>query len=159
MRRELLIALAALVTGCAAPVHTLRFHEEVPANLPASRVRRVTIPTTGQQICINPYPTIDEKDVHQARLEFTNAGEAVVLQFDAHGTVGLAEMMTRLRGQYFVVLVDEKPVVGILVDRVIKDGRFHLLGNLTDAEALALVESLNKAAGRGPVFDAPQSAP
>ena len=148
MRREFLILVVAVGMGCSTPVHTVRFHEEVPGNLPASRVRRVTVPHTDQTIGVNPFPSLSEKDVDEARLELTNAGDAVLLKFDAHGAVALAEMTTRLRGNFFVVFVDERPVVGLRVERAIKDGQFLLLGDLTEAQAKSLVQSLNKQAGR-----------
>jgi len=148
MRRELLILAVAVVTGCAGPRHTLRFHEEVPDNLPNSRARRIALPRTNLPISVNPFPSLNEKDVYEARLELTNAGDAVLIRFDGHGATVLAEMTTRLRGQRFVVLVDEKPVAVMLVERVIKDGQFLLLGDLTEEEAKSLVESLNKLAGR-----------
>ena len=148
MRREFLILAVAVVTGCATPTHTLRFHEEVPGNLPASRVRHVLLPQTGQRLAINPYPSISERDVDAAHLKVTNAGTAVWIRFDMHGAVELSEMTTRLRGQSFVVLVDEKPVAAVLVERAIQNGQFLLLGDLTDAAAKELVESLNKLAGR-----------
>lgn len=142
-------ALMAALTGCAStPVHTVRFHEQVPLNLPESRVKAVTLPHTDERIGVNPFPTVSEKDIHEAHLEETVGGAAVALQLDLHGTIALAEMTTRIKGQHFVVLVDGKPVAGVLVERPIKDGKFLLLGDMTDEESLALVKFLNQLAGR-----------
>src|SRR5437762_1468207 len=109
MRRELLILAVVVITGCAGSVHTSRFHEEVPGNLPESRVRFVDVARVGQRIAIDPYPALSERDVIGAKLQPAAGGDAILLKFDLHGANALREMTTRLRGQHLVVLVDNRP--------------------------------------------------
>ena len=149
MKRALVIFLVAWVAGCAsAPVQTLRFHEQVTGNLPAAHARTVIIPSTRQQLVINPEPTLTERDVFAARLEPTAAGDAVGLRFDSHGANLLAEMTTRLRGQSVVVFVNNRPVAALLVEHANATGQFLLVGDLTDEQTKSLVDSLNKTAHR-----------
>ena len=78
-----------------------------------------------------------------AKLTPTTGGDAVLLKFDAHGANLLSEMTTRLRGQSLVVMVNDKPVATLLVDRPNATGQLLLLGDLTDQQTKALVDSLN----------------
>ena len=134
-----------LVAGCASTSDkmTLRFHA-----LPESHVREIEVPATGQKLAISPFPTLSEKDVLEARLYPTAGGDAVMLRFDLHGSNLLDELTTRARGQYVVVLMNEKPVATVLLQERITNGQFLLEGDLTDEEAKKLVASLNKLAGR-----------
>lgn len=137
------------VVGCASgPTHTLRFHEQVPENLPASRVRFVTLARNGQRIGINPLPTLTEREVFEARLQPMDGGTGVLIRFDAHGANLLTEMTTRIRGQYLVVYFDKKPVAAMLVNRAVENGQFLLFGDLDEAAARELVAALNQSGGR-----------
>ena len=138
------------MVGCASapPVQSLRFHEQVTAALPPTYARPVTIPSTRQQLTINPEPTLTERDVFDARLEPTSSGDAIVLRFDAHGANLLTEMTTRLRGQSVVVLVNDRPVATLLVEHANTTGQLLFIGDLTDAQTKSLVDSLNKTANR-----------
>ena len=150
MKRFAQIFLIALVTGCAdkAPTHTLRFFEQSVGGLPESHSQPVTIRNTGQQLFIDPVAMLTERDVYLAAVQNTPAGAAVLVRFDAHGANMLAEMTTRLRGQSMVIMINNRPVAAVLVDRPNVTGQFTLLGDFTDAEAQALVDSLNKTANR-----------
>ena len=150
MQRGLIIFLIAWVAGCASgpPPQTLRFHEQVTGNLPASFARPVIIPSTGQQLVIDPEPTLTEHDVFAARLEPTAGGAGVLLKFDVHGANLLAEMSTRLRGQSVVVFVNDRPIGTVLVEHPIATGELLLTGDMTDEQVHLLVDSLNKAANR-----------
>lgn len=153
-----LLVLAGL--GCTmTPKHTLRFHEQVPGNLPASRVRFVTLARTGERIAVNPYPTISEREVMSATIQAGPGGNAVLLKFDSHGANLLTEMTTRLRGQYLVVLLDDKPVAAVLIERISATGQFLLFGDMTDAEAVTLADALNQYAGRHRDFGDTRHAP
>ena len=138
------------MTGCASkpPVQTLRFHEQVTGNLPVNYARQVTVPITRQQLVINPEPTLTERDVRAAKLTPTPGGDAILLKFDAHGANVLTEMTTRLRGQSVVVLVNERPIATLLVERVNTTGELLLTGDLTDEQTKLLVDSLNKVTKR-----------
>lgn len=144
------VGWAALVAGCASnePKVTLRFHEQVSGPLPGQHVRQIDVPATGQQLAISPFPVLSEKDVLEARLYPTAGGNAVQLRFDLHGANLLNELTTRARGQYLVVLLDARPVAAVLLDQIIRNGQFLLEGDFTDAEAQALVDELNRLAGR-----------
>ena len=149
MKSGLIIFLVAYVTGCAStPVQTLRFHEQLTGSLPASHARPVQVASTGQQLVINPEPTLTERDVLAAKLEPTTAGDAIRLKFDSHGANLLAEMTTRLRGQSIVVFANERPIAVLLVEQANASGELQLLGDLTDDQSKSLVESLNKTARR-----------
>jgi preprotein translocase subunit SecD len=74
----------------------------------------------------------------------TAGGKAIFLRFDAHGTVLLDEMTTRLRGQYVAVLINKRPVSAWLVDQRIINGQFLIEGDFTDEEAKKVVDDLNK---------------
>ena len=126
------------------PLQTLRFHEQVAGNLPVEHVRQVSVSSTRQQLAINPYPTLTERDVLAAKLTPTAGGDAVLLKFDAHGANVLAEMTTRMRGQSVVVFVNERPVAAVLVERANATGELLLTGDLTDEQTKLLVDSLNK---------------
>ena len=145
MKSSFLIFCLAWIVGCASKptVQTLRFYEQATGSLPADYARQVTIPITGQQLAINPQPTLTERDVLAAKLTPTPGGDAVLLKFDAHGANLLSEMTTRLRGQSLVVMVNDKPVATLLVDRPNVTGQLLLLGDLTDQQTKALVDSLN----------------
>jgi preprotein translocase subunit SecD len=144
------LALAVLLgAGCAsAPKITLRLHEQVSGSLPAGRIREIEVASTGQQLTIDPFPALTEKDVLEAQLFPTAGGDAVLLRFDLHGANLLDELTTRARGEYVVVLWDERPVAAVLLNERITNGQFLLEGDFTDEEAKAIVESLNKLAGR-----------
>ena len=148
MQRVFLIILVAWVTGCAStpPAQTLHINEQVIGDLPPPHALKVTIPSTRQQLFINPEPTLTESDVQTAKLEPTNGGDAILLKFDTHGANVLAEMTTRLRGQSVVVFVNDRPVASLLVEHANATGQLLLIGDLTDEQNKALVESLNKAA-------------
>jgi preprotein translocase subunit SecD len=155
----LLLVLVGL--GCSAPkpTMTLRFHEQVPGNLPESRVRFVTLDRTGERIAVNPYPAIAERDVLSAEIQSGPGGNAVLLKFDSHGANVLNEMTTRMRGQHLVVLMDDKPVAAVLIERIIMNGQFLLFGDMTDAEAVALAAALNEYSGRRRDFGDTRFAP
>lgn len=127
---------------------TLRFHEQVEGVMPEEHAREIEVPATKQKLTINPFPTLSEKDVLEARLYPTAGGDAVMLRFDAHGAGMLDELTTRDRGRYLVILVNEKPVAVVLVQERITNGQFLVEGDFTDDEAKKLVDSLNKQAGR-----------
>src|SRR6266853_6236604 len=122
-----LTVLLLLLSGCALfkakpPPVTLRIHEQTDAVLPEGHVRTVSVPGTDQQIAIDPFPQLNEKDIREARLVPTPGGKAVLLLFDLHGANTLSEMTTRMRGRYFVVFVNERPVAVVLVEKRITDG-------------------------------------
>lgn len=124
--RRLLAVFMVALAGCAwfrsTPPVTVRFHEQVSEALPASHVRVVDVPSTHQRIAVDPYPQLTEKNIVEAKLEQTPGGPAVRLRFDLHGANTLAEMTTRMRGQYIVVFVDDRPVAAVLVDQRITNG-------------------------------------
>jgi len=161
MKHGLLIFLVAVLAGCATtpPVQTLRFHEQVAGNLPASHVRMVVVPITRQQLAVDPEPTLTEKDVLSAKLEPTSGGDAILLKFDAHGANLLAEMTTRLRGRSLVVFVNDRPVASVLIEHAIASGELLLTGDLTDEQTQSLVDSLNKVTKRKPDPAAPKPEP
>ena len=148
----LLFGGVVLLTGCATsgkvPPVTLRFHEEVSRVMPEPYAREVEIPTTRLRLHINPYPSLTEKDVQVATLYPTAGGDAVMLQFDAHGIFAFGEMTTRCRGGYLVVLLNDRPVAAWLVDRRIDTGQFLLEGTFTDEEAQQIVNGINKLSGK-----------
>jgi len=149
----MIVIILVLAGGCALfkpkpPAVALRFHEQVDAALPESRVRVVDVPGTQQQIAVDPFPQLTEKDISEARLVPVPGGQAVLLLFDLHGANTFAEMTTRLRGRYFVVFVNERPIALVLVDKRIADGKFLLEGDLTEAEERKLVDDLNQVAGK-----------
>lgn len=150
LRTAIAIALTLVGIGCATDRQqiTLRFHEQVEGALPESRVREINVPATGQKLTISPFPTLSEKDVMEARLYPTAGGDAVMLRFDLHGANKLDELTTRARGQYLVVLVNERPVAVVLLQERITNGQFLVEGDFTDDEAKKLVSSINKLAGR-----------
>jgi hypothetical protein len=161
--RRLTALPVVLLAGCAwmrsAPPVTVRFHEQVSETLPASHVRVVDVPSTRQRLAVDPYPQLTEKNIVEAKLEPTPGGPAVRLRFDLHGANTLAEMTTRMRGQYLVVFVNDRPVAAVLVERRITDGEFLLESNFTDAEAQTLVADLNRYARRGRSFGDTQYLP
>ncbi len=141
--------LIALGIGCASqPKVTLRFHEQVSEALPESRVRVVDVPHSDQRVTVDPFAQLTEKDVLEAQLRPTPGGNAVWLRFDLHGANKLNELTTRMRGEYLVVLMNDRPVAAVLVDRRIVTGEFLLEGDMTDDEARELVDGLNHFSGR-----------
>lgn len=146
----LLPFLLLTLSGCAShhDTSTLRIHEQVSDVLPASRAREVDVPSTGQRIAIDPFPQLSEKDVMEARVEMTPGGSAIRLRFDLHGAMKLSELTIRMRGQYVVIFVNERPVACVLVDKRIDNGEFLLESDLSEAEQEQLVDDLNKVANR-----------
>jgi hypothetical protein len=160
----MIASILLLASGCALfkpkpPPVTLRFHEQADAALPDGHVRQVNVPGTDQQIAVDPFPQLNERDIRQARLVPTPGGQAALLFFDLHGANVLSEMTTRLRGRYFVVFVDDRPVAIVLVEKRITDGQFLLEGDLTDAQVRALVDDLNQIAGKRKDFGDTKFAP
>jgi preprotein translocase subunit SecD len=150
MRWIVAIGGALSLVACATKrdTVTLRFFEEASTALPDQHVRQIEVPATGQHLTINPFPTLTEKDVLEARLYPTAGGNAVQLRFDLHGANLLNELTTRSRGQSVVILLNERPVAAVLLDQIISNGQFLLEGDFTDVEAEKLVADLNKLAGR-----------
>ena len=149
LKPALLMALMAfLLAGCALfgkrETTTLRIHEQVSGALPDSRVLAVTLPTSGLNLSVNPYPALSEKDVQTAELFPTAGGDAIMLRLDIHGTIVLDEITTRGRGQYLVAMLDGRPVAAWLIaDRII-NGQLLLEGDFTDAHAQRVVDELNR---------------
>ena len=148
-----------LLAACAAPTTTLRFHEQVSEALPEGRVRTVDVPGSHQRIAVDPFAQLNERDVSEARLEPTPGGQAVRLRFDAHGAHKLGELTTRMRGQFLVVFVNDRPVAAVLVDKRILNGEFLLEADMADDEEQKLVDGLNKLAGRRRDFGDTRFAP
>lgn len=162
--RPIVTTILLLATGCAflkpkPPPVTLRFHEQADAALPSGHYRIVNVPGTDRQIPIDPFAQLNEKDVREARLVATPGGQGVQLYFDLHGANSLTEMTTRLRGRYLVVFVDDRPVAAVLVEKPITNGEFLLEGDMTEAEDRALVNNLNKLAGKRKDFGDTDFAP
>ena len=57
-------------------------------------------------------------------------------------------MTTRMRGENYVITVNERAVASILCEHVITNGQFQLVGDLSEEETKGLVESLNKVANK-----------
>jgi hypothetical protein len=145
----MILMVLLLSGGCALfgpkpPAVTVRFHEQADEALPESRIRTVSVPGTQQQIAVDPFPQLTEKDLAEARLVPTAGGPAVLLHFDLHGANAFAEMTTRLRGRHFVVFVNDKPVAVVLVSKRVTTGEFLLEADLTETEQQALVDSVNQ---------------
>jgi preprotein translocase subunit SecD len=139
----------ALLTGCALfhkkpEEATVRIYEEANAALPAENRQTVAIPATGLKLSISPFPTLTELDVQSAELFDTAGGKGIFLRFDPHGTIVLDEMTTRTRGQYIVVLINNRPVSAWLVDQRILTGQFLVEGDFTDEDAKKIVDDLNE---------------
>jgi preprotein translocase subunit SecD len=150
LKMALCFALAAtFFVGCAlfhekSPETTVYLYEQADSALPVENRRMVEIPRTDLKLTISPFPTLTERDVQSAELYDTAGGKAIFLRFDAHGTVLLDEMTTRLRGQYVAVLINKRPVSAWLVDQRIINGQFLIEGDFTDEEAKKVVDDLNK---------------
>jgi preprotein translocase subunit SecD len=141
--------VATFFVGCAlfhkkSEATTIRLYEQTDSALPAENQRTIEIPRTDLKLTINPFPTLTEQNVQSAELYNTAGGKAIFLRFDAHGTVLLDEMTTRIRGQYLAVLVNNRPVSAWLVNQRILNGQFLVEGDLTDEEASKIVDELNK---------------
>lgn len=152
MKRWLIFVVVVATAGCAlfnhGPKVTLRFHEQVDTGLPDTKVRNVEIPRSNLKIGVDPFPQLTERDIYEAKLQDTPGGQAVVIQFDAHGANTFSEMTTRMRGRYVVVFMNDKPIAAVLVEKRITNGEFLLEGDLTDDEERNLVDELNKYAKR-----------
>jgi preprotein translocase subunit SecD len=149
LKMVLCLALAGvLLAGCALfrkkEVTSLRIYEEANAALPAENRQTVSIPRTGLRLSISPFPTLSELDVQSAELFDTAGGKGIFLRFDPHGTVLLDEMTTRTRGQYVVVLINNRAVSAWLVDQRIINGQFLVEGDFTDEDAKQVVKDLNE---------------
>ena len=124
---------------------TVRLYEQADSALPAENQRTIEVPDTDLKLTINPFPTLTEQNIQSAEVYNTAGGKAIFLRFDAHGTVLLDEMTTRMRGQYVAVLVNNRPVSAWLVNQRILNGQFLVEGDLTDDEATNIVFKLNEA--------------
>ena len=143
--------VATFFAGCAlfnekpkSEETTVWLYEQADSALPAENRRLIEIPRADLKLTISPFPTLTERDVQSAELYDTAGGKAIFLRFDAHGTVLLDEMTTRLRGQYVAVLINRRPVSAWLVDQRIINGQFLIEGDFTDEEAKKVVDDLNK---------------
>jgi preprotein translocase subunit SecD len=141
--------VAALFVGCALfrekpEETTVRLYEQADSALPPENHQTVEIAHTDLRLTINPFPTLTERDVQSAELYDTAGGKAIFLRFDAHGTVLLDEMTTRIRGKYLAVLINKRAVSAWLVDQRIINGQFLIEGDFTDEEARKVVDDLNK---------------
>ena len=154
-----LAVVCFLLAACAAPTTTLRFHEQVNDAMPATRLRMVDVPRTGQQVAVDPFAQITERDVYEAHLEPTPGGQAVRIKFDLHGANKLSELTTRMRGRYIVVFVDDQPVAAVLVKKRITNGEFLLETGMTEAETQALVGKLRRITGKNRDFGDTPLAP
>ena len=150
LKMAVCFALVAVVfVGCALfrekpPETTVRLYEQADSALPAENRQSVEIPHTDLKLTISPFPTLTERDVQTAELYDTAGGKAIFLRFDAHGTVLLDEMTTRIRGQYVAVLINNRPVSAWLDDQRIVNGQFLIEGDFTDEDARKVVDDLNK---------------
>jgi hypothetical protein len=147
----LTVGLVLGLAGCSSfrapekPKYTLRFHEEaIGDQMPDSHIRIVTVRNPHLKIGIDPHPTLTEANVLKAELQPTPGGDAILVHFDSHGASLLTEMTARLRGHYFVILVNDRPVAAILCDKIISDGQFQVVGDLTDKETKGVVDAINK---------------
>jgi preprotein translocase subunit SecD len=141
--------LGVLLAGCALfhkkeELASLRIYEEANGALPAENRQTVIIPRTGLKLSISPFPQITEQEVQSAELFDTAGGKGIFLRFDPHGTILLDELTTRSRGQYVVVLINNRPVSAWLVDQRIINGQFLVEGDFTDEDAKKVVDDLNK---------------
>ena len=145
------VLAATFFVGCAlfhkkpkAAETTVYLYEQADSALPAENHQTVEIPRADLKLTINPFPTLTERDVQSAELYDTAGGKAIFLRFDAHGTVLLDEMTTRIRGQYVAVLINNRPVSAWLDDQRIVNGQFLIEGDFTDEDARKVVDDLNK---------------
>jgi hypothetical protein len=139
-----------LLAGCAMfgdkNAASIQIFEQVGGDLPGKMVRQVTVPKTGLTIPVAPYPSLTDRDLHEAQLVPTPAGAAIMLRFDPTGIMVLSELTTRCRGRYLVTFFNGRPVAAWLCDRMLDKGQWLVEGDFTDEEAKTAVESLNKAA-------------
>ena len=141
------LALWAL-TGCALfpkrDETTVRIHEQVSSALPAENTLIAEIPSAELKLAVAPYAILSEKDVLSAELYDTTGGQAILLRFDAHGTIVLDEATTRGRGQFLVTFINGRPVAAWLVNQRVLNGQLLVEGDFSDEEAKQVVEALNK---------------
>ncbi len=147
---SLVAVVLVLTAGCAAwrksPDMTLRFHEQVDANLPSAYAQVIEFPRANLRIHVAVAATLTERDVQEATIVETAGGAAVMLKFDVHGAIKLEELTTRGRGRYVVALLDGKPVAAVLLEQRLTTGQFLLEGDFTDDQARQLADSLNAGA-------------
>jgi preprotein translocase subunit SecD len=149
LKTTLCVALASLtLTGCALfPERehtTVRIHEQVSSALPAENTLIAEIPSAELRLAVTRYAILSEKDVLSAELYDTAGGQAILLRFDAHGTIVLDEATTRSRGQYLVTFINARPVAAWLVNQRVLNGQLLVEGDFSDEEAKQVVEALNK---------------
>jgi hypothetical protein len=136
--------------GCTtpAPTITLRVHEQVNPQMPASRVRFVMLDQGGDQIAISPFPTINEKDIVSADMDQTDGVNTLILRLDVHGANALMEMTTRMRDQSVVVLINEQPIAKVYIERPSPNGEFRIGGDFSEAQIVQWVQAINQVAAR-----------
>jgi preprotein translocase subunit SecD len=149
LKTALCVTLVALaLTGCALfskrEQTTVRIHEQANSALPAEKTLIAEIPYAELKLAVAPYATLSEKDLLSAELYDTAGGQAILLRFDAHGTIILDEATTRGRGQYLVTFINGRPVAAWLVNQRVLNGQLLVEGDFSDEEAKQVVEALTK---------------
>ena len=125
------------------PGIAVRFHAQVTVYDP-SFAARVRVGNPPQEITVEKLPSISEHDIASFYPYRAADGTfSAVFKLDRHGEATLELLSTERRGSYLVVVVNGRPVTGLLIDRAIKDGIIFIPGGLSEAEIRALGASFS----------------
>ena len=138
-----LIAISITSITLAKPKHcVVRVYAQANPKDGDSFASPVTAPISGSQIFVQKIPAISEQDVVAYRAyPAANGTFGAVLQLDDHGRIGLETLSIEHRGGTLIVIVNNRPVTELLVDRRVSDGQLYIPAGLTAAD----IQSMAKA--------------
>ena len=144
------IGTAALVTTAGAsgtkkrdPSIAIRFHAQEFGYDPTFAAK-VRVGNPPQEITVEKIPMISEKDVASFYPYRASDGSySAVLKLDRHGEATLEAISSEKRGSLLVLLVNGRPIMSMLIDKVIRDGIIFIPSGLTEANIKSMGASFS----------------
>ncbi|HMJ05288.1 MAG TPA: hypothetical protein VK474_03440 [Chthoniobacterales bacterium] len=153
MRRTAALVLLALLlaaTAEARPSHfILRVHLEGKAEDGEVFSSQLRSPTTGKTVIIQKSPALSERDVVAfAPYRAPDGSYGALFELDDHGKLALDALSVERRGTYLYVFVNGRPVIELLIDRRITDGKLYLASGLTEKDLALMKKDWRKIGSR-----------
>jgi hypothetical protein len=131
-----LIAIFVTSMASAKPKHCLvRVYAQGNPRDGDTFATPMTAPISGSRIFVQKIPAISEHDVVAYRGYPAPDGTfGAVLQLDEHGRIALETLSIEQRGRNLIVIVNNRAVTELLVDRRVGDGQLYIPAGLTAAD-------------------------
>ncbi len=145
-----LASVAAFVTPADAsgskkrdPTIAIRFHAQ-EAGYDPTFAAKVKVGNPPQEITVEKIPMISEKDIVSFYPYRASDGSySAVLKLDRHGEATLEAISSEKRGSLLVLLVNGRPIMSILIDKIIRDGIIFIPSGLTEANIKSMGASFS----------------